>query len=123
MGWVWVLIPLAAIIVGGITEIVKQNNKRTEQLGATNDELGNALSALRSQMDRLEENQKSTAKRLQNLETIVTNQVWDIIHDGSQTKEERKASVAGSGLLDSARGFDADDDAREVEKLARRLRG
>ncbi len=123
MGWVWVLIPLAAIIIGGITEIIKESNKRATRLGETSDELSNALSTLRSQMDRMEEGQKAGQKRLQNLEAIVTNQVWDILHDETQTKDERLASVDGSGLLASAEGFDAPDNAKEVEKLARRLRG
>ncbi|MCB0720556.1 MAG: hypothetical protein KDD65_19070 [Bacteroidetes bacterium] len=122
MTWVWVLIPLAAIIVGGITEIVKQQNKRADRLGQSNDELSQSLSTLRSQLDRMEENQEAYQRRLQNLEAIVTNQVWDIVHEPSQSAEEKRANIAGSGLLDSAAGYESESDARRAEQLAKRLR-
>lgn len=71
--------------------------------------------------DTVAEQQKAlqTAKRrIQNLETIVTSQVWDAVHDdGVPEAEKQRALSQGSGNLS-----DPEEDLSDSERAARLAR-
>lgn len=123
-GNIWVLIPLAAILIGGFMEYVKFKAKQ-EKLGDSTKEAEGRLSDLN---DRLEEQNRDLVRRIQNLEAIVTSQTWDDIHGRPDRDGSKSASGAGSTgarpLLDDALEADYNEpsDERRAEELARRLR-
>ncbi len=90
MAWVWVLIPIAAILVGGFQEWLKFREKQAN-LGDSTRELGQTMSSLRESVESLESERDALIRRVQNLEAIVTSQVWDDVNgrpaDGFLAKE------------------------------------
>ena len=73
--WIWVLIPLAGIALGGFSEWLKFKERQAE-MGR------NMERSSHEAMDRLSEviaAQESIIKRLENLETIVTSPDWDAV--------------------------------------------
>src|SRR5436305_1279028 len=80
--WIWVLIPITAILAGTFKEWVKF--KATQrQLGASTDELEREMAAMRQLNEVLQE-------RVQNLEAIVVSQTWDALHDHGLAPAERE---------------------------------
>ena len=75
MDFVWVLIPLAAILVGALKEWLKFKEKQL-QLGESTSELGSTVSDLQAANEKLTD-------RVRNLEAIVTSQSWDALPDVS----------------------------------------
>lgn len=113
MGWVWVLIPLVAILVGGFQEWLKFKEKQAN-IGNSTRELGNTISSLRASIHELEQERDGLVGRIQNLEAIVTSQVWDDVHD----RPSEKFLDAG---LSNAADPDHNEDAERIARMARRL--
>ena len=117
MAWVWVLIPIAAILVGGFQEWLKFQEKQAK-LGNSTRELGQTTSSLRESIQKLEDERDALTRRVQNLEAIVTSQVWDDVND-------RPASGFLESDLDAKPAVDSgrqtSDDAETLRRLARRL--
>jgi septal ring factor EnvC (AmiA/AmiB activator) len=109
--WIWVLIPLAAILVGGFTEWLKFKEKQ-DKLGASTTEIEDELHALEAELRRRDEQQQALERRIQNLETIVTSETWDALVDG-----EAAPSLSLEPLEREQ------DLADRTEQIARRLRG
>ncbi len=109
--WIWVLIPLAAILVGGFKEWLQFKEKQ-DRLGVSTTEIENELRALEEELRERDERQEALERRIQNLETIVTSEAWDALVDGeaapplSLEPPERESSLA-----------------ERTEQIARRLRG
>jgi cell division septum initiation protein DivIVA len=149
MTWVWVLIPLAAILVGGLQELLKFKSEQ-QKLGTSTREAEQELAALR---ERLESENGQLVRRIRNLEAIVTSQTWDEIHglpwnrssgdesvpSGSATGEpETAGSTPDTDHVDTPRNTlnldeadtfaprhaDEEDltDEQRAERLARRVR-
>lgn len=123
----WVLIPLAAILIGGFMEYVKFK-ARQDKLGDSTKETEIRLTKLN---ERLEEQNRALVRRIQNLEAIVTSQTWDDIHGlpGRSGADHRSGSAAEPQVsvqpaLDEAldADYDSQSDERRAEELARRLR-
>ena len=115
MGWIWVLIPLVAILVGGFKEWLKFKEKQNK-MGDSTRELGYTISSLRSSIQQLEEERGSLVGRVQNLEAIVTSQVWDDAHG------RPAEGFLGSALDDSdSLRATTDRDADTIARMARRL--
>lgn len=112
MAWIWVLIPITALLVGAFSEWLKFREKQ-QQLGASADELEARVAALENEREHIR-------RRLQNLEAIVTSQMWDVMHDDtlSGAEKERALAAARAGLDLPAE----EPDAARVEAMARRLR-
>lgn len=111
--WIWVLIPLAAILVGGFKEWLKFKEKQ-DKLGVSTTEIERELHALEEELRRRDERQQALERRIQNLETIVTSETWDALVDGE----------LDAALPLSLEPPERDDDlAARTEQLARRLRG
>lgn len=100
MEFVWVLIPLAAIMVGALKEWLKFKEKQL-QLGESTTELGTTVTELQSENERLTE-------RVRNLEAIVTSQAWDALHESEPPLQ-----------LDEP---DEPTDAERAKTLAQRIR-
>ena len=110
--WIWVLIPIVAILVGAFSEWLKFKEKQAK-LGTSTNELEKTVAA---QQEAL----AAAQRRLENLEAIVTNQVWDAMHDEALPEAERQRALAQARLaLDPP---DEPSDADRVAQIARRLR-
>ena len=111
--WIWVLIPIVAILVGGFSEWLKFKEKQAK-LGTSTSELEQTVAAQQQAME-------AAQRRIQNLEAIVTSQVWDAVHDDTLPEAERQRDLAQARLqLDPP---DEPSDAERVARLARRLKG
>jgi septal ring factor EnvC (AmiA/AmiB activator) len=109
--WIWVLIPLAAILVGGFKEWLEFKQKQ-ERLGASTTEIEEELHALEKELRRRDERQQALERRIQNLETIVTSEAWDALVDGEAARP-----------LSLEQPEQKEDLAERTEQIARRLRG
>jgi hypothetical protein len=120
MDWIWVLIPLAAILMGGFKQWLSlQQTQR--KLGTSTHELEQEMDRLKKALASSESERRALVSRLQNLETIVTSQMWDVVHDPALPEADR------THALDAARATlplpeATDDDAERAARLANRLR-
>lgn len=103
MGFVWVLIPLAAILVGAFSEWLKFKEKQL-QLGDSTSNLEQEFKSLTAENERLVE-------RIRNLEAIVTSQSWDALPE-----------VDPRVALDDVDAFEPESDEERARKLASRVR-
>ncbi len=109
--WIWVLIPLAAILVGAFKEWLKFKEKQ-DRLGVSTTEIENELRALEEALRERDERQQALERRIQNLETIVTSETWDALVDGEAAPPLSLEPPEHEGSL-----------AERTEQIARRLRG
>jgi hypothetical protein len=114
----WVLIPITAILVGGFTEWLKFRAKQ-QQLGFSTKELQETVASLRSSLAASEERQKALTGRIQNLEAIVTSQVWDAVHDPVLPVAEKERRLAEANARLSLP--EEEPPAARAERIARRL--
>lgn len=76
MGFIWVLIPLAGIALGGFTEWLKFKEK-SAQLGDATNALQDVFSEMSSELDTLRETNDKLTRRVEILEAIVTDESYD----------------------------------------------
>ena len=108
--WIW--IPIIAILAGTFTEWMKFKAKQ-QQLGTSTHELEKTVE---QQQALLAEAQR----RLQNLEAIVTSQMWDAVHDDALPEAERQRALAEARIhLDAP---PEPSDAERAAQIARRLK-
>lgn len=111
--WIWVLIPLAGILLGAFSEWLKFKEKQNK-LGSSTQELEKTVEAQKQALEIAE-------RRLQNLEAIVTTQMWDVVHDDTLPEAEKQRALAAS-KRDLALPDDEPSDAERTAQIARRLR-
>ena len=110
--WIWVLIPLAGILMGAFSEWLKFKEKQVK--------LGTSTSELEKTVVVQQQALEAAQHRIENLEAIVTNQVWDALHDEALPEAERQRALAQARIqLDPP---DEPSDADRVARIARRLR-
>lgn len=110
--WIWVLIPIVAILVGGFSEWLKFKEKQAK--------LGTSTSELEKTVVTQQQALEAAQRRIENLEAIVTSQVWDVMHDETLPEAERQRALAQARIqLDPP---DEPSDADRVAQIARRLR-
>ena len=110
--WVWVLIPIAGILLGAFSEWLKFKEKQAK--------LGTSTSALEQTVATQQQALEAAQRRIQNLEAIVTSQMWDAVHDETLPEAERQRALAQARLdLDPP---DEPSAADRVAQIARRLR-
>jgi hypothetical protein len=116
MDW-WVLIPVVAILAGSFDQWAKLNSKQRE-LGTSADELEKAVDEIK---EELKSQQQKLEQRIANLETIVTSQTWDVLHDSRYNSDEKKilTQTLRSEIEELKDGV---SDTRKVELLAGRLK-
>jgi len=95
MAWIWVLIPLAGIALGGFTEWLKFREKST-QLGDATVALQGVFDEMSAEMDTLRESNSKLTRRIEILEAIVTDEEFDELHE---KRLEQKTSE-GKALID-----------------------
>jgi hypothetical protein len=109
------LIPIAGIAAGVISEWLKLRAKQ-QQLRSSSHELEQTVADLKKTLEVQQ-------LRLQNLETIVVSQTWDVLHDREMPPAARERLVEAT-VRHEVRNPDADDRNRHrAEQLARRLQG
>ena len=111
----WVLIPLAGIAAGVISEWLKLRAKQ-QQLRSSSNELEQTVVDLKKTLEVQQ-------LRLQNLETIVVSQTWDVLHDREMPPAARERLLEAT-VRHEVKDPDADDRNRQrAEQIARRLQG
>lgn len=118
MGFLWILIPLAGILLAGFDRWLKYKQKALNVSGVG---VSADVAALKAALAASEEDRKALARRVQNLEAIVTTEMWDALHHDALPTAERERVVAQAQARLSLPDADAPD-ADKVEHLAQRLR-
>ena len=119
--WIW--IPIIAILAGTIGGAFKEWLKfkeKTQQLGSSTHELEKTSAEQAELLRTMQAEREALIGRIQNLEAIVTSQVWDAIHQEGLPPAEKQQAVAASPL--GLEEPDAPSDADRAAQLARRLR-
>lgn len=113
----WVLIPVIAILAGSFDQWAKLNAKQ-RKLGSSADELEEAVAKIKQE---LKDHNQALEKRIANLETIVTSQTWDVLHDSKLNSEDKKFLTQNvrSELEELKEGL---TDARKAKLLVGRLK-
>jgi hypothetical protein len=123
--YIWVLIPIAAILSGAFREWLKFRAKQRE-LGVSTRELEKEVAGLARAKAELTE-------RVQNLETIVVSQTWQVLQDKGLAPAERELKLAtaahrelGGASASAAHAAHASHptdlaNQQRAEQLARRL--
>ena len=109
---IWILIPLLAILVGGFSEWLKFKEKQN-RLGASAHDLEKTVGEQQAALEAAE-------RRIQNLEAIVTSQVWDALHDGALPEHEKQRAIAEAHFHLAPPEESADTE--RVAQMARRLK-
>ncbi len=99
--WIWILIPLTAILMGGFKEWLKFKSKQ-DRLGTSARALEDEVGALKKALKESEAERQSVQRRLENLETIVTSEAWDALSDGGARSYENGTRDDGAALNGSA---------------------
>ncbi|HEY7214070.1 MAG TPA: hypothetical protein VIC28_05530 [Thermoanaerobaculia bacterium] len=113
--WIWVLIPLAGIMVKGFREWLK--------FKATQRDLGASTGDLEREVAVLKKEREGILDRLQNLEAIVVSQTWDAVHDQRLPPAERELKIASTIHREVAAPDAETLNRQRAEQLARRLGG
>ncbi|MFK7845481.1 MAG: hypothetical protein AB8G77_09275 [Rhodothermales bacterium] len=116
----WILIPIAGILFGAFKEWLSFKEKQL-QLGESTEHLEAKVDELMKALKDSETEKTGLLSRVQNLETIVTSQVWDVLLDEDksiQTKKLEIESIKPKITLPP----EEDEAADKAERLARRLR-
>jgi hypothetical protein len=109
----WVLIPIVAILAGTLRRMWLQSNRTRRELGASTHELEGEIMQLTRANAEL-------AERIQNLETIVVSQTWDVLHERGLAPADRDAKLAAVAHHELG-GDRAPSSQQRAEELARRL--
>ncbi|MBO6575887.1 MAG: hypothetical protein JJ896_10445 [Rhodothermales bacterium] len=102
--WVW--IPILGILAGSFSEWLKHKEKLAK--------LGQSTGDLETEVDSLKSERADLIRRLQNLEAIVTHEVWEA--------RQEKDPVRRAARIDEALLEVEPSDAERAAKLAGRLR-
>ena len=105
-------IPIVAILVGAFTEWLKFKEKQAR--------LGTSASELEQTVATQQEALEAAQLRLQNLEAIVTSQMWDVLHDDSLPEAEKERALARARI--DIEPDTEPPDADQVAAMARRLK-
>ena len=113
--WVWVFIPIVAILARVFRDYVRlQTQQRV--LGTSNRELERVVEDLRTTNQTL-------AQRVENLETIVVSQTWNVLHAPGASEAEREQKVAATVRHEVQPPATEEMNRQRAEQLARRLGG
>lgn len=81
-----------------------------------------SLNELKDTVAKQQKMLEAAEQRFRNLETIVTSQVWDVVHDDQLPEAEKQKSLSQARVeLDDVPDEEADAD--QVARLANRLKG
>jgi hypothetical protein len=111
--WIWVLIPLTAIVMKTFREFIR--------FKATQRELGTSTGELERQVAELKKVNALLADRVENLEAIVVSQTWDAVNAPHTTSTERDLRIASAAHRELAPPDPAEVNQQRVQQLAQRL--
>jgi uncharacterized protein YlxW (UPF0749 family) len=110
--WVWVLIPITAIVARVFRDYVRlQTQQRV--LGTSNRELERVVEELR-------QTNQTLAQRVENLETIVVSQTWNAVN-APGAEAERQQRLAASVRHEAHAPATEEMNRQKAADLARRL--
>ena len=111
------LIPIVAILSSTASKYFKMREKQGK-LGANSNEYEKEVGELKA---LLEQQRSSYEKRIANLETIITSQTWDTLHNKALSDEDRKFLMpdAETELETLSRNI---SDTKRVELLADKMK-
>jgi len=115
MNWVWVLIPIAAIFARVFRDYIRLQTQQ-RALGTSNRELERVVEDLRTTNQTL-------AQRVENLETIVVSQTWNVLHAPGASEADREQKVAAVVRQEVHAPPTEEMNRQRAEQLARRLGG
>ena len=116
----WILIPIAGILFGAFKEWLNFKEKQLK-LGESTRELEDKVEALANALASSETDKATLLNRIQNLETIVTSQAWDVLVDEEKTAASKKLEVeAIAPKLELPE--EEEEAAEKAKEIARRLR-
>ena len=115
MTWIWVLIPIAAIVTRAFRSWLR--------FQATQRQLGTSTHDLEREVAGLRQANETVLERLQNLEAIVVSQTWDALHDHGLAPAERELKVASVARRELKAPDASAANQQRAEQLARRLQG
>jgi hypothetical protein len=113
--WVWVLIPIAAIITKTLRDVLRIRVSQTV--------LGKSSRELEQTVDELKRKNQDLAQRLENLETIVVSRTWEAIHQPDLSEGDRQRSVASAIQREVQEPSSEEVNRQRAAQLARRLQG
>lgn len=111
----WVLIPVVAIIAGLLRDLFKIRAKQ-QALGTSNRELEKVVEEMRQANQTL-------AQRVENLETIVVSQTWNVLTGPGAAESEHQPRVAAAIRHEVRAPATEEMNRQRAEQLARRLGG
>lgn len=114
-------IPILGILLAGYKEWLKFKAKH-EKLGTSTREVETELQSLHERVDALETEREALRERLQNLETIVTSEAWITKHEDLDALPSLNATDVEELEWPASSSEDAETDAEQIARLARRLR-
>lgn len=116
----WIVIPVVGILYAAFREWLSFKEKQL-QLGESTDNLQAKVEDLMQALASSEADKKALLDRIQNLETIVTSQVWDVIVEEEQPAHVKKLELdAVNPRLEPPPEEETPDE--QARKIARRLR-
>lgn len=116
MSFIWVLIPVVAILAGLVKDLFKLRAKQKD-LGTSNRELERVVEEMR-------QTNRTLAQRVENLETIVVSQTWNAASAPAATDAERQQKIAATVRHEIPPPPSTEEMNRQrAEQLARRLGG
>jgi len=113
--WVWVLVPVVAIIARVFRDYLRLQTQQ-RALGTSSRELERVVEDLRTTNQTL-------AQRVENLETIVVSQTWNVLHAPAASDSEREQKVAATVRQEVHAPATEEMNRQRAEQLARRLGG
>jgi hypothetical protein len=118
MDWIWVLIPIAAMLVPVAKQWLKMK-EQTARLGHSAHDLRQDMDRISAQMETLSTERDRLVQRVQHLEAIVTDEAWDVLGDDA----ELAASKTQVQLPIPEDLTTEDENEQRAAAIARRLRG
>jgi len=116
------MVPVLGIGLSGYQEWLKFRAKQQE-LGASTQDVEETVQALQDRIDRIEQEREALRQRVQNLETIVTSETWDALHDLNNDPSSLSEMSDSGDLQPPPNQTERSSTTREQAKeLARRLR-
>ena len=112
--WIWIFIPVTAILVGAFKEWLK--------FQATQKQLGTSTRELEKDFAEMQKTNDLLLERVQNLEAIVVSQTWDALHDKGLAPAERELRAVSAARREFKPDVESANQQR-AEQLARRLQG
>jgi hypothetical protein len=115
--WVWVFIPIAAIFARVFRDYIRLQTQQ-RALGTSNRELERTV-------DELRRTNETLAQRVENLETIVVSQTWNVLQAGvpDADRDQREQKVAATVRQEIHAPSTEEMNRQRAEQLARRLGG